>query len=96
MTDSELYNEVMNVDYLTDELYSKMCERCNVEITNNDRFEIKKEPEGPGDGVGFERMRRITGYLSGDYLTRFNNAKLAEVEDRTSYNNRVEAYHERG
>ena len=84
MTDSELYQEVMNVDYLTDELYSKMCERCNVEITNNDRFEIKKESEGPGDGVGFERIRRITGYLVGD-VSRWNNGKLSELNDRVKH-----------
>lgn len=84
MTDSELYQEVMNVDYLTDELYSKMCERCNVEITNNDRFEIRKEPEGIGDGVGFERLRRITGYLTSDIST-WNNAKLAELNDRVKH-----------
>ena len=31
-----------------------------------------------GDGVGFERIRRITGYLVGT-LDRFNNGKRAEV-----------------
>lgn len=34
-----------------------------------------------GESVGFERIRRITGYLVGD-LDRFNNAKRAEVRDR--------------
>ena len=29
-----------------------------------------------GEGVGFERIRRVTGYLSGD-VKRFNNAKRA-------------------
>lgn len=33
------------------------------------------------DGIEFERIRRITGYLVGT-LNRFNNAKRAEVEDR--------------
>ena len=33
-----------------------------------------------GEGVGFERIRRITGYLVGT-LDRFNNGKRAEVED---------------
>ena len=37
-----------------------------------------------GDGVGFERIRRITGYLVGD-LSRFNNAKRAEVNDRVKH-----------
>lgn len=36
-------------------------------------------------GVGFERIRRITGYLVGT-VDRFNNAKRAEVEDRVKHN----------
>ncbi|MBQ0098506.1 MAG: anaerobic ribonucleoside triphosphate reductase [Oscillospiraceae bacterium] len=35
-------------------------------------------------GVGFERIRRITGYLVGT-LDRFNDAKRAEVEDRVKH-----------
>ena len=38
-----------------------------------------------GEGVKFERIRRITGYLVGT-LDRFNNAKKAEVEDRVKHN----------
>lgn len=37
-----------------------------------------------GEGVGFERIRRITGYLVGT-LDRFNNAKKAEVNDRVTH-----------
>lgn len=37
-----------------------------------------------GEGVGFERIRRITGYLVGT-LDRFNNAKRAEVNDRVKH-----------
>ncbi|MEG0755768.1 MAG: anaerobic ribonucleoside triphosphate reductase [Oscillospiraceae bacterium] len=37
------------------------------------------------DGVPFERIRRITGYLVGT-LDRFNNAKRAEVRDRVKHN----------
>ncbi len=37
-----------------------------------------------GEGVGFERIRRITGYLVGT-LDRFNNAKRAEVSDRVKH-----------
>ena len=36
------------------------------------------------DAVPFQRIRRITGYLVGD-LDRFNDAKLAEVEDRVTH-----------
>lgn len=37
-----------------------------------------------GEGVGFDRIRRITGYLVGT-LDRFNNAKKAEVQDRVTH-----------
>ena len=36
------------------------------------------------DGVPFERIRRITGYLVGT-VDRFNNGKRAEVEDRVTH-----------
>jgi len=37
-----------------------------------------------GQGVGFERTRRITGFLVGT-LDRFNNAKRAEERDRVKH-----------
>lgn len=37
-----------------------------------------------GEGVGFERIRRVTGYLSGD-VKRFNNAKRSEEKDRVKH-----------
>ena len=37
-----------------------------------------------GQGVRFERIRRITGYLVGT-LDRFNDAKAAEVADRVKH-----------
>ncbi len=46
--------------------------------------EVKKSKKTVGDGVGFERIRRITGYLVGT-LDRFNNAKKAEVNDRVTH-----------
>ena len=46
--------------------------------------EVKKSKKMVGEGVGFERIRRITGYLVGT-LDRFNNAKKAEVNDRVTH-----------
>lgn len=37
-----------------------------------------------GEGIRFERIRRITGYLVGS-VERFNNAKRAEVADRVKH-----------
>ena len=45
--------------------------------------EIKKE-KVTGEGVEFERIRRITGYLVGT-VYRFNNGKRAEERDRVKH-----------
>ena len=50
---------------------------------------VNKQPanakdELVGEGVGFERIRRITGYLVGT-LDRFNDAKRAEEKDRVKH-----------
>lgn len=59
-------------------------------------MEIETETQ-IGEGVPFERLRRITGYISGDYVKSFNDAKKKEVEDRIASNtyNNVEHYHKR-
>ncbi len=44
----------------------------------------EREVRTVGEGVGFERIRRITGYLVGT-LDRFTNAKKAEVNDRVTH-----------
>ena len=41
-------------------------------------------PEKDHNRIGFERIRRITGYLVGT-LDRFNDAKRSEVEDRVKH-----------
>ena len=37
-----------------------------------------------GKGIKFDRIRRVTGYLSGT-VDRFNNAKRAEEKDRVKH-----------
>ena len=46
------------------------------------REEIKEKTVG--EGVGFDRIRRITGYLVGT-VDRFNNGKRAEEKDRVKH-----------
>ena len=46
---------------------------------------MEKDKKKIGEGVGFERIRRITGYLKG-VLDRWNNAKRAEEKDREKHN----------
>ena len=51
----------------------------DIELTE-DEVELTLTP----DVVRFQRIRRITGYLVGD-LSRFNNAKRREVDDRVKH-----------
>ena len=53
----------------------------SVEKVAEQKVECKKMV---GEGVGFERIRRITGYLVGT-VDRFNDGKRAEVEDRVKH-----------
>ena len=47
-------------------------------------MEEVKEVKTIGEGVNFERIRRITGYLVGT-VDRFNNGKRAEERDRVKH-----------
>lgn len=45
---------------------------------------VKNNDGKVGEGVKFERIRRITGYLTGD-INRWNNGKIAEMRDRRAH-----------
>lgn len=49
---------------------------------NNSKIVIKNG--NVGEGVKFDRIRRITGYLVGT-IDRFNDAKAEEVQDRVKH-----------
>ena len=53
-------------------------------MSSCNHLKVKPSTGLVGEGVRFERTRRITGYLVGD-LSRFNNAKRAEVQDRVKH-----------
>ena len=55
-----------------------------VEDKRKEREDLKKMEKVVGEGVKFERIRRVTGYLSGD-VSRFNNGKRAEEKDRVKH-----------
>lgn len=44
----------------------------------------KKQAVNRGEGVGFERIRRITGYLVGT-VDRFGDSKAAELAHRVKH-----------
>ena len=45
---------------------------------------VKSKSEKLGQGVGFARIRRITGYLVGT-MDKWNDAKRAEERDRVKH-----------
>lgn len=48
------------------------------------KISIKDSERARGKGIGFDRLRRITGYLVGS-LDRFNDGKRAEEHDRVKH-----------
>ena len=46
--------------------------------------DVMAEPSARGHRVGFERVRRITGYLVGT-MDKWNDAKRAEESDRVKH-----------
>ena len=79
---------MQSIDDEVEMRYKAMLDRCNVNICS--RRDISPEPsqnakeDVPGEGIGFERIRRITGYLVGD-VSRWNNGKKAELNDRVKH-----------
>ena len=55
-----------------------------MEICDAEKNSRQTEEQSVGKGMGFERIRRITGYLVGR-LEKFNNAKRAEERDRIKH-----------
>lgn len=55
-----------------------------MESCDNCSEECKYSKECLGEGVPFQRIRRITGYLTGDINT-WNNGKKAELADREKH-----------
>ena len=51
---------------------------------------VKTASEKMGQGVGFERIRRITGYLVGT-MDQWNDAKRAEERDRVKHSLKADA-----
>lgn len=55
-----------------------------IAVTENGGKKMKHKKDRLGDGVKFERIRRITGYLVGT-MEKWNDAKKAEERDRVKH-----------
>lgn len=72
----------------TETRYKEMLRRCNVNIQEippeSPEVSLNAKERGLGEGIGFQRLRRITGYLVDD-VSRWNNGKLSELNDRVKH-----------
>lgn len=60
-----------------------------MESCDNCSEDCKYSKECLGEGIPFQRLRRITGYLVGD-VSRWNDGKKAELEDRVKHDEDTE------
>lgn len=78
----EIVNYAMNKDvpYFAINVPNDQCSDCGFIGEINDAC-----PECGSENI--RRLRRVTGYLTGDYKTAFNKGKQQEVEMRVKHNN---------
>jgi ribonucleoside-triphosphate reductase len=76
----ELVNYAMDKDipYFAINVPNDLCLDCGFTGEFNDRC-----PCCGSENI--QQLRRVTGYLTGDYTTAFNSGKIAETEDRVKH-----------
>ena len=76
----ELVNYAMDKDipYFAINVPNDMCTNCGYTDEINDKCPMCDCPN-------IKRLRRVTGYLTGDYTTAFNKGKQQEVEMRVKH-----------
>jgi ribonucleoside-triphosphate reductase len=77
----DLVNYAMDKDipYFAINVPSDSCSQCGYQGEINDKC-----PKCGSENI--QRLRRVTGYLTGNYTTAFNLGKQAEVENRVKHN----------
>ena len=71
-----------DIPYFALNVPSDLCEDCGYSGLIGDTC-----PECGGEHI--QHLRRVTGYLTGDYKTSFNKGKQAEVEDRYKHSKKL-------
>ena len=71
-----------DIPYFALNVPSDLCEDCGYSGLIDDTC-----PECGGKHI--QHLRRVTGYLTGDYKTSFNKGKQAEVEDRYKHSKKL-------
>lgn len=86
----ELVNYAMDKDvpYFAINVPSDTCLSCGYTDEFNDECPMCHSKN-------IQQLRRVTGYLTGDYRTAFNLGKQKEVEDRYKHSNRMKDWHKK-
>ena len=71
-----------DIPYFALNVPNDMCAECGYTGLINDSCPVC-------GGTNIQRLRRVTGYLTGDYKTAFNKGKQAEVEDRFKHSKKL-------
>lgn len=72
-----------DIPYFAINVPNDICNDCGYTDEMNDKCPIC-------GGSNISHLRRVTGYLTGDYKTAFNNGKVDEVEKRVKHNREIE------
>ena len=83
----QIVNYAMDKDipYFAINVPSDLCQNCGYSGEINDNC-----PQCGGHDI--QRLRRVTGYLTGSYETAFNLGKQAEVRDRYKHSKKLEFF----
>lgn len=73
-----LYAMEHDIPYFAVNVPNDMCENCGYTDEINDKCPMC-------EGTNIKRLRRVTGYLTGDYKTAFNKGKQQETEMRVKH-----------
>jgi len=74
-----------DIPYFAVNVPNDMCMDCGYTGLINDECPACR-------GKTIQRLRRVTGYLTGSYLDAFNPGKIAEVEDRYQHSKKLRGY----
>jgi ribonucleoside-triphosphate reductase len=73
-----LYAMDKDIPYFAVNVPNDQCQECGYIDEINDKCPVC-------EGKNIHRLRRVTGYLTGNYTTAFNTGKQAEVKDRVKH-----------
>lgn len=73
-----LYAMDKDIPYFAINVPNDQCQKCGYIDEINDKCPMC-------EGEDIHRLRRVTGYLTGNYTTAFNEGKQAEVKDRVKH-----------